>query len=193
MEDKKNNSKQIIDTETDIELDSNQDVDTENSVKDSESDAQSGEISSEELIKDLEDQLLRAKAEVQNVRRIAAQEVTKARLFGIESFARDVISVSDNLERALESSKTEENNQVIEEGLELTLKSLQTALKSSGIEPIDTNEKEFDPEKHEAISLLEDDSLKPNTIIDVVQKGYVIIDRTLRPAKVVVSKKTEEK
>ena len=193
MEDKKNNSKQVIDTETDIELDSNQDVDTENSVKDSESDDQSGEISSEELIKDLEDQLLRAKAEVQNVRRIAAQEVTKARLFGIESFAREVISVSDNLERALESSKTEENNQVIEEGLELTLKSLQTALKSSGIEPIDTNEKEFDPEKHEAISLLEDDSLEPNTIIDVVQKGYVIIDRTLRPAKVVVSKKTEEK
>ena len=193
MEDKKNNSKQVIDTETDIELDSNQDVDAENSVKDSESDDQSGEISSQELIKDLEDQLLRAKAEVQNVRRIAAQEVTKARLFGIESFAREVISVSDNLERALESSKNEENNQVIEEGLELTLKSLQTALKSSGIEPIDTNEKEFDPEKHEAISLLEDDSLKPNTIIDVVQKGYVIMDRTLRPAKVVVSKKTEEK
>ena len=113
MEDKKNNSKQVIDTETDIELDSNQDVDTENSVKDSEDDNQSEEISSEELIKDLEDQLLRAKAEVQNVRRIAAQEVTKARLFGIESFAREVISVSDNLERALESSKTEENNQVL--------------------------------------------------------------------------------
>ena len=193
MEDKKNNSKQVRDTETDIDLDSNQDIDAENSVKNSEDDNQSEEISSEELIKDLEDQLLRAKAEVQNVRRIAAQEVTKARLFGIESFAREVISVSDNLERALESSKTEENNQVIEEGLELTLKSLQTALKSSGIEPIDTNEKELDPEKHEAISLLEDDSLKPNTIIDVVQKGYVIMDRTLRPAKVVVSKKTEEK
>jgi len=193
VEDKKNNSKQVRDTETDIDLDSNQDIDAENSVKNSEDDNQSEEISSEELIKDLEDQLLRAKAEVQNVRRIAAQEVTKARLFGIESFAREVISVSDNLERALESSKTEENNQVIEEGLELTLKSLQTALKSSGIEPIDTNEKEFDPEKHEAISLLEDDSLNPNTIIDVVQKGYVIMDRTLRPAKVVVSKKTEEK
>ena len=193
MEDKKNNSKQVIDTETDIDLDTDQDIESENSDKDSESDNQFEDISSEEFIKDLEDQLLRAKAEVQNVRRIAAQEVTKARLFGIESFAREVISVSDNLERALESSKTEENNQVIEEGLELTLKSLQTALKSSGIEPIDTNEKEFDPEKHEAISLLEDDSLIPNTIIDVVQKGYVIMDRTLRPAKVVVSKKTEEK
>ena len=193
MEDKKNNLKQATGTETDVDLDSNQDKDSENSDIDSESDHQSEELSSEELIKDLEDQLLRAKAEVQNVRRIAAQEVTKARLFGIESFAREVISVSDNLERALESSKTEENNQVIEEGLELTLKSLQTALKSSGIEPIDTNEKEFDPEKHEAISLLEDDSLNPNTIIDVVQKGYVIMDRTLRPAKVVVSKKTEEK
>ena len=151
------------------------------------------EISQEEIIKDLEDQLLRAKAEVQNVRRIAAQEVTKARLFGVESLAKDFLSVADNLERAIESCGEEEKFLSIKEGLELTLKSLEGSLNSSSIEVIDTSNKNFDPEKHEAISLIEDDSLDTNTIIDVVQKGYTIMDRTLRPAKVVVSKKSQEK
>ena len=151
------------------------------------------EISQEEIIKDLEDQLLRAKAEVQNVRRIAAQEVTKARLFGVESLAKDFLTVADNLERAIESCGEEEQFLSVKEGLELTLKSLEGSLNSSSIEVIDTNNKNFDPEKHEAISLLEDDSLDTNTIIDVVQKGYTIMDRTLRPAKVVVSKKSQEK
>ena len=153
----------------------------------------SEEISQEEIIKDLEDQLLRAKAEVQNVRRIAAQEVTKARLFGVESLAKDFLSVADNLERAIESCGEEEQFLSIKEGLELTLKSLEGSLNSSSIEVIDTSSKNFDPEKHEAISLIEDDSLDTNTIIDVVQKGYTIMDRTLRPAKVVVSKKSQEK
>ena len=151
------------------------------------------EISQEEIIKDLEDQLLRAKAEVQNVRRIAAQEVTKARLFGVESLAKDFLSVADNLERAIESCGEEEQFLSIKEGLELTFKSLEGSLNSSSIEVIDTSSKNFDPEKHEAISLIEDDSLDTNTIIDVVQKGYTIMNRTLRPAKVVVSKKSQEK
>ena len=151
------------------------------------------EISKDEIIKDLEDQILRAKAEVQNVRRIAAQEVTKARLFGVESLAREFLSVSDNLERAIISSQSKEDDNVIQEGLELTLKSLETSLKTSGIELIDCENQSFDPEKHEAISLIEDNKLAPNTIIDVVLKGYTIMDRTLRPAKVVVSKNTEEK
>ena len=151
------------------------------------------EDSHEAIIEDLEDQLLRAKAEVQNVRRIAAQEVTKARLFGVESLAKDFLSVADNLERAIESCGEEKQFLSIKEGLELTLKSLEGSLNSSSIEVIDPGNKDFDPDKHEAISLIEDDSLDPNTIIDVIQKGYTIMDRTLRPAKVVVSKKSQEK
>ena len=150
------------------------------------------DISFEDQVKVLEDQLLRAKAEVQNVRRIAAQEVTKARLFGVESLAKEFLSVADSLERAIDSCSEEENSIIIKEGLELTLRNLESALKTSGIEQIDVSTKDFDPEKHEAISLLEDDNLEPNTIIDVVQKGYTILDRTLRPAKVVVSKKSQE-
>lgn len=173
--------------ELDVEEDISLDIEENDSIEVPE------ETSQEEIIKDLEDQLLRAKAEVQNVRRIAAQEVTKARLFGVESLAKDFLSVADNLERAIESCGDEEQFLSIKEGLELTLKSLEGSLNSSSIDVIDTSSKEFDPDKHEAISLVEDDSLDPNTIIDVVQKGYTIMDRTLRPAKVVVSKKSQEK
>ena len=178
-----NQEKEEITAEEDVSLD----IEENDSIEVPE------EISQEEIIKDLEDQLLRAKAEVQNVRRIAAQEVTKARLFGVESLAKDFLSVADNLERAIESCSEEEQFLSIKEGLELTLKSLEGSLNSSSIEVIDTSSKDFDPEKHEAISLIEDDSLDTNTIIDVVQKGYTIMDRTLRPAKVVVSKKSQEK
>ena len=173
--------------ELDVEEDISLDIEENDSIEVPE------ETSQEEIIKDLEDQLLRAKAEVQNVRRIAAQEVTKARLFGVESLAKDFLSVADNLERAIESCGEEEQFLSIKEGLELTLKSLEGSLNSSSIDVIDTSSKEFDPDKHEAISLIEDDSLDPNTIIDVVQKGYTIMDRTLIPAKVVVSKKSQEK
>ena len=178
-----NQEKEEITAEEDVSLD----------IEENDSIEVPDEISQEEIIKDLEDQLLRAKAEVQNVRRIAAQEVTKARLFGVESLAKDFLSVADNLERAIESCGEEEQFLSIKEGLELTLKSLEGSLNSSSIEVIDTSSKDFDPEKHEAISLIEDDSMETNTIIDVVQKGYTIMDRTLRPAKVVVSKKSQEK
>ena len=147
----------------------------------------------EDKIKELEDQLLRAKAEVQNVRRIAAQEVTRARLYGIESLAKEFLAVGDNIERAITSCEGEEDISNIKEGLELTLKAYESSLKSSGIESIDCTDQSFDPEKHEALSVLEDDDLEANSIIEVIQKGYSILDRTLRPSKVIVSKKSEEK
>ncbi len=150
------------------------------------------EQSPEDLIKDLEDQLLRAKAEVQNVRRIAAQEVTKARLFGIESLAKEFLSVGDNIERAIASCEEDQDTSNIQEGLTLTMKAYESSLKASGIEPIECEGQSFDPEKHEALSVIEDNSLEPNSIIEVIQKGYSILDRTLRPSKVIVSKKSEE-
>ena len=147
----------------------------------------------EDKIKELEDQLLRAKAEVQNVRRIAAQEVTRARLYGIESLAKEFLAVGDNIERAITSCEGEEDTSNIKEGLELTLKAYESSLKASVIEPIDCVDQSFDPEKHEALSVIEDDDLEPNSIIEEIQKGYSILDRTLRPSKVIVSKKSEEK
>ena len=151
------------------------------------------EQSPEDQIKDLEDQLLRAKAEVQNVRRIAAQEVTRARLYGVESLAKEFLSVGDNIERAIASCEEDQDTSNIKEGLELTMKAYESSLKASGIESIDCEGQSFDPEKHEALSVIEDDSLESNSIIEVIQKGYSILDRTLRPSKVIVSKKSEEK
>jgi len=151
------------------------------------------EQSLEDQIKDLEDQLLRAKAEVQNVRRIAAQEVTRARLYGVESLAKEFLSVGDNIERAIASCEEDQDTSNIKEGLELTMKAYESSLKASGIESIDCEGQSFDPEKHEALSVIEDDSLESNSIIEVIQKGYSILDRTLRPSKVIVSKKSEEK
>ncbi len=173
------------------ELDSGNDINSKEELV-TDSDGQT-EKSPEDNIKDLEDKLLRAKAEVQNVRRIAAQEVTKARLYGIEALAKEFLSVGDNIERAIASCEEGEDITNIKEGLELTMKAYESSLKSSGIEPIECDKKSFDPEKHEALSMVEDDSLEPNSIIEVIQKGYSILDRTLRPSKVIVSKKPEEK
>jgi len=189
---KKNTKDQDIENlDAEINLEDGNNVSEEILIQDETSELEEVK-SEEEIIKGLEDQVLRAKAEVQNVRRIAAQEVTKARLFGIEALAKEFLSVGDNLERAIVSCEDSEEISIIKEGLELTLKSFESSLSSSGIKAIEFDDKTFDPERHEAISVIEDDSLEQNTIIDVVQKGYTIMDRILRPAKVVVSKKSKK-
>ena len=150
-------------------------------------------LSLDKQIEDLQEKVLRAQAEVQNVRRIAAQEVTRARLYGAESLAREFLSVGDNLQRALDSSEDATDLDSMKEGLELTFKSFESALKSAGITSIDPAGEIFDPEKHEALSLVQDESREENTVIEVVQKGFMILDRVLRPAKVIVSKKLDKK
>ena len=188
---KNTKDKDIENQETEINLEDGDSISEEIVFEDETTEPEEVK-SDEDIIKDLEDQVLRAKAEVQNVRRIAAQEVTKARLFGVETLAKEFLSVGDNLERAVISCEDSEEINVIKEGLELTLKSLESSLSSAGIKAIEFNDKSFDPERHEAISVIEDDTLEQNTIIDVVQKGYTIMDRILRPAKVVVSKKSQK-
>ena len=188
---KNTKDKDIENQETEINLEDDDNVSEEILLEDETTELEEVK-SDEDIIKDLEDQVLRAKAEVQNVRRIAAQEVTKARLFGVEALAKEFLSVSDNLERAVISCEDSEEINVIKEGLELTLKSLESSLSSAGIKAIEFNDKSFDPERHEAISVIEDDRLEQDTIIDVVQKGYTIMDRILRPSKVVVSKKSQK-
>ncbi len=151
------------------------------------------ELSIEQQVEDLKDQLLRAQAEVQNVRRVAGQEITKARLYGVEYLAREFVVVGDNLQRALESCNEKAEISVIKEGLELTLRSFEGSLETAGIVPINPDGEAFDPEKHEAISVVEDDKKEPNTVIDVIQRGFTIQNRILRPAKVVVTKKSDKK
>ena len=143
----------------------------------------------EEEIESLKDKVLRAKAEVQNVRRVAEQEVRKARLYGVESLAKNFLSVGDNLERAIESLNEDSKPEDLEEGLRLILKSYEDALETGGIISIDPKGEPFNPEQHEALSVIENEDLEPNSIIEVIQRGFMIQDRVLRPAKVIVTKK----
>ena len=143
----------------------------------------------EEEIESLKDQVLRAKAEVQNVRRVAEQEVRKARLYGVESLAKNFLSVGDNLERAIESLNDDSKPEDLEEGLRLILKSYEDALETGGIISIDPKGEPFNPEQHEALSVIENEDLEPNSIVEVIQRGFMIQDRVLRPAKVIVTKK----
>ena len=143
----------------------------------------------EEEIESLKDQVLRAKAEVQNVRRVAEQEVRKARIYGVESLAKNFLSVGDNLERAIESLNEDSKPEDLEEGLRLILKSYEDALETGGVISIDPKGEPFNPEQHEALSVIENEDLEPNSIIEVIQRGFMIQDRVLRPAKVIVTKK----
>ena len=135
------------------------------------------------------EQVLRAQAEVQNTRRRAEQDVDRARKYALERFCSELLPVVDNLERALESaSGDDEQVRSIAEGVELTLKSFLNALGKFNIEPVDPAGEPFDPQYHQAMSSVENPDVEPNTVVAVMQKGYTLNGRLVRPAMVMVSK-----
>jgi len=131
------------------------------------------------------DAWLRAKAETENVRRRAQEDIAKAAKFAIERFARELLSVKDSLEAALTAEAPSVDS--MKDGAELTLKQLVAAFEKSNLSEIDPLGEKFDPHFHQAISMVEADQ-EPNTVVTVLQKGYLIADRVLRPALVIVSK-----
>ena len=140
-------------------------------------------------IERLNDLTLRAQADAQNARRRAEQEMEKARKYALERFAGELLPVVDNLERALEAaSGDDEAIKPIAEGVELTLKSFQDVLRKFQVEPVDPVGEPFDPQRHQAMSLIDNPDAQPNTVLTVMQKGYTLNERLLRPAMVVVSK-----
>jgi molecular chaperone GrpE len=142
-----------------------------------------------EDVADARDAALRAQADAQNVTRRAEQDVEKARKFALERFCSELLPVVDNLERALEAAAgDDEIVKPIAEGVELTLKSLLDALKKFNIEPVDPQGEPFDPQVHQAMSMVENGEVEPNTVIAVMQKGYTLNGRLVRPAMVLVSK-----
>lgn len=131
------------------------------------------------------EELLRARAEVENVRRRAQEDVAKARKFGTEAFAESLIPVHDSLEAAL--ALTEQTAQSWREGVEATLRQLNSAFERNQMKEIaPASGDKFDPHQHQAISSVPSD-LDQGAIVQVLQKGYLIADRVLRPALVVVS------
>ena len=140
------------------------------------------------------DAVLRAQADAQNVVRRAEQDVEKARKFALERFCAELLPVVDNLERALETTTgDDEIIKPIAEGVQLTLKSFQDALKKFQIEAVDPVGEPFDPQLHQAMSLVENKDVEPNTVIAVMQKGYTLNGRLVRPAMVMVSKSAGDK
>ena len=134
------------------------------------------------------DAALRAQADAMNVQRRAEQEIEKARKFALERFCGDLLSVVDNLERALESSGDEQGSAALAEGVELTRKGFMDVLAKYGVEAVDPTGEPFDPETAQAMSLVEQPDAEPNSVVAVMQKGYVLNGRLLRPAMVMVSK-----
>lgn len=132
----------------------------------------------------LKDAFLRAKAETDNVRKIAQGDVAKAHKFAIESFAEDLLPVKDALEKALVTPNQTADS--LKAGVDLTLKTLQNALARGGVVELDPAGQRFDPNRHQAMQMVPS-SQPANTVVDVYQKGYLINDRILRPALVTVS------
>ena len=157
------------------------------------------ELSPEEKIKDLEDKVTRALAEMENQRRRYEKEREDAFEYGGFAFARENLNLIDNLERAkqsLENDETLKNSEALKktlEHLEIINKDLISIFKKNNIEPIDSINKKLDPNFHQAMLEVENDQKEPGTIIQEIQKGFMMKDRLLRPALVTVAKKFEKK
>ena len=133
--------------------------------------------------------LLRARAEIENMRRRHEQELDKARKYALERFAQELLPVVDSLEMGVEAAQAENATlDKVREGTELTLKMLLGVLEKFGIEVVHPHGEPFNPELHQAMTTQESDEHAPNTVMNVMQKGYTLNERLIRPAMVVVSK-----
>lgn len=141
----------------------------------------------------LKDQYIRTQAEMDNVRKRAEREVDAARKFGIEKFAKELLGVRDSLDAGLASAnEAGADLEKLREGMELTERMLDQAMGKFGVELVNPEGEPFDPDYHEAMSLLPSSDHAPNTVVTVIQKGYLLNGRVLRPAMVVVSSAAPE-
>ncbi len=131
---------------------------------------------------------LRATAEQDNIRKRAEREVDAARRFALEKFAQDLLAVCDSLDMGLKAARDSGADEKYIEGTALTAKMLGDVLVRHGVQTIDPKGETFDPARHEAMSAVPSAEVAPNTVIDVMQKGYVLNERVLRPAMVIVSR-----
>ena len=173
-----------------LEETTNESADENNAEQDPLEQAAAKLAECEETTQRAKDDLLRVQAEMQNVRRRAEQDVEKAHKYGQEKFSIELLAVVDNLERSLEvaSNNEDETVKAIYEGVNLTLKSFLDCFTKFNIEAVDPLGEPFDPQLHQAMSIQENAECEPNTVIAVMQKGYTLHGRVIRPAMVMVSK-----
>src|SRR6187455_2729649 len=140
------------------------------------------------------DRLLRALADMDNMRKRTEREVADARVYGISNFARDILGVADNMHRAMQAlddelrAKADEATKALLEGVELTERELMNVLEKHGVTRVEPLGQKFDPNRHQAMYEIEDASVPSGSVIQVMQAGYLIGERVLRPALVAVSK-----
>ena len=146
-------------------------------------------LSSEAKAKELQDSVLRAKAEMENMRRRTEQEVDKARKYALNKFAEELLPVIDNLERAISAADVEhEAVKPLFEGIELTHKTFVDTIAKFGLKEINPEGETFNPDYHQAVSIQESPDHESNTVMFVMQKGYELNGRVIRPAMVMVAK-----
>ena len=168
-------------------------------VKKEKKDSPAKEESTENKLKAAEEKLLRAMAETENQRKRFDRERQEAFEFGGFNFARESLSLLDNIDRAINSFKNDDalkNNKDLDkiiEGIEIVKKDLVSIFKKNSIETIECLNKKFDPNFHQAMLEIEDDTKEAGTVIQEMQKGYMMKDRLLRPSLVGVTKKREQK
>lgn len=143
-------------------------------------------------VQEFQEQMLRSQAEMQNVRRRAEIDVEKAHKFALEKFVKELLPVADSLEKAVESTEGhDESGELvasIREGVDMTLSLFMSSLKKFNVEQINPVGEPFDPQHHEAMSMVPAPDAEPNSVVAVVQKGYLLNGRVVRPAMVVVAK-----
>ncbi len=132
-------------------------------------------------------QVLRAKAEVENMQRRADRDIANARKYALEAFVNDLIPVLDSLEQGM-AIETTADSEGMREGLELTMKLFVDTMTKHGVERLDPTGHPFNPEHHEAMSMVESSDVEPNHILQVFQKGYLLNQRVVRPARVIVAR-----
>lgn len=170
----------------------NEKVQAENHEDENPSEGLSPEAQIESLQEELaktKDDALRMVAEAQNIKRRAEKDIENARKFALEKFSRELLVVADNLERALEAADlNNEDLKPLIQGVELTQKSLIDTLAKFNVEQLNPVGEPFDPQYHQAISMVENPDAEPNSVTLVMQKGYMLNGRLLRPAMVMVAK-----
>lgn len=177
---------EVVGTEADIDWNEQVEVDEKESQI---AQLEAALLSSEAKIQEQKDSVLRAKAEVENMRRRSEQEIDKARKYALSRFAEELLPVLDNLERTIQAADAE--NEVVKplvEGVELTHKTFIGVVEKFGLKEINPEGETFNPELHQAMSIQESPDHEPNTVMFVMQKGYELNGRVIRPAMVIVSK-----
>lgn len=142
----------------------------------------------EDAATEFRDQFLRTAAELENVRRRASRDVESAHRFGVERFAREMLAVVDSLEAGREAARAAGEEGAVAEGMEATLRLLLSVLEKFGVTPVEAAGAPFDPQAHEAIMTQPTGEAAPDTVLSVIQPGYRIHDRLLRPARVIVAR-----